>query len=43
MTIPNNKKIEELQKSNISQVSQVNYNSQNDRILELEEEVQGFR
>ena len=38
-----NKKIEELQKPNISQVSQVNNNSQNDRILELEEEVQKLR
>ena len=38
-----NKKVEELQKSNKSQVSQVNNNSQNDKIQELEEEVQKLR
>ena len=38
-----NKKVEELQKSNKSQVSQVNNGSQNDKIQELEEEVQKLR
>lgn len=38
-----NKKIEELQNSNKSQVSQNNNNSQNNRISELEEEIQKLK
>ena len=38
-----NKRVEELQKSNKSQVSHVNSISQNDRISELEEEVRKLR